>query len=339
MELHRREFASLLLGVAAGLAAGPADAQTDPLPSWNDGAAKDAILKFVRATTDRSSPDFVQPEERIATFDQDGTLWVEHPMYTQVVYCFDRLPVVVKAKPELADVEPFKTVLAGDREAIVKLPLDDLLKIAAATLTGMDVDQFRDEARRWIASGRDPRWKRLYTELTYLPQLELLKYLRGAGYKTYIVTGGGQDFVRAYAERVYGIPPEQVVGTAGGLSFTYAPDGRPELIKEPKLLINDNNAGKAESIHLMIGRRPRFAFGNSTGDRQMCEYVKGGDGARLSMLVLHDDDKREYAYGPAAGLPDTKVGRFTQELYDEAQRDGWIVVSMKNDWRRIFAFD
>ncbi len=340
MDLHRREFAALVLGAAAGLsAAGPAGAQTDPLPSWNDGPSKDAILRFVLATTDASSRDFVPPEERIATFDQDGTLWVEHPIYTQVVYCFDRVPTVVKAKPELAGVEPFKTVLSGDREAIAKLSLDDLLKIVGATLSGMDVDAYRDEVLAWIGGARDPRWKRPYTDLTYLPQIELLKYLRGNGYKTYIVTGGGQDFVRTYAERVYGIPPEQVVGSAGGLSYGYAADGRPVLVKEPKLLLNDNNAGKAENIHLMIGRRPYFAFGNSTGDRQMCEYTKAGHGTRLAMLVLHDDDKREYAYGPAQGLPDTRVGTFTRELYDEAEKDGWIVVSMKDDWKRIFAFE
>jgi phosphoglycolate phosphatase-like HAD superfamily hydrolase len=340
MELHRREFAALVLGAAASVgAAGPAGAQADPLQSWNDGPAKDTILKFVRATSDSSSPSFVPPEQRIATFDQDGTLWVEHPMYTQVVYCFDRVPAVVKTKPELADEEPFKTILSRNREAIAKFSTDDLLKIATATLTGMDVDVFRDEVTAWIGAARDPRWKRPYTDLTYLPQIELLNYLRGNGYKTYIVTGGGQDFVRTYSERVYGIPPEQVVGTAGGLSYEYAADGRPLLVKDPKLLLNDNFAGKPEGIHLMIGRRPTFAFGNSTGDREMCEYTKGGDGARLAMLVLHDDDKREYAYGPALGLPDTRVGTFTEKLHDEAKRDGWIVVSMKSDWKRIFAFD
>jgi phosphoglycolate phosphatase-like HAD superfamily hydrolase len=340
MEPNRREFAALVLGAAAGLSvAGLASAEGDPLPSWSDGPARNAILAFVRATTDPSSPQFVAPEARIATFDQDGTLWVEHPVYTQVVFCFDRVPAVVKAKPELANEEPFKTVLAGDREAIAKLTMDDLIKIAGATLSGMDVDKFRDEVASWIAAARDPRWKRPFTDLTYLPQIELLKYLRGAGFKTYIVTGGGQDFVRAYAERVYGIPPEQVVGSAGGLSYQYGADGRPMLIKEPKLLLNDNNAGKPESIHLVIGRRPYFAIGNSTGDRQMCEYTKAGDGARLAMLVLHDDGEREYAYGPAQGLPDTKVGIFTQELYDEAKKDGWTVVSMKSDWKRIFAFE
>jgi phosphoglycolate phosphatase-like HAD superfamily hydrolase len=339
MEFDRREFTTFLLGAAASVSvAGPASAQSDPLPSWNDGPAKQAIVKFVHATTDAASPNFVPFAERIATFDQDGTLWVEHPIYTQLVYCFDRVPDLVKAKPELANVEPFRTVLTGDREAIAKLGLDPLLKIVAATLTGVDVDTFRDEVAKWIAEARDPRWKRPYTELVYEPQIELLKYLRSVGYRTYIVTGGGQDFVRVYAEGVYGIPPEQVVGSAGAVSYQYGAKG-PVLIKEPKLLLNDDNAGKPESIHLMIGRRPHFAFGNSTGDRQMLEYTKAGAGARLAMLVLHDDGAREYAYGPAQGLPDTKVGRFTPELYDEAIKDGWIVVSMKNDWKRIFAFE
>ena len=339
MEFDRREFTTFLLGAAASVSvAGPASAQSDPLPSWNDGPAKQAIVKFVHATTDAASPNFVPLAERIATFDQDGTLWVEHPIYTQLVYCFDRVPDLVKAKPELANVEPFRTVLTGDREAIAKLGLDPLLKIVAATLTGVDVDTFRDEVAKWIAEARDPRWKRPYTELVYEPQIELLKYLRSVGYRTYIVTGGGQDFVRVYAEGVYGIPPEQVVGSAGAVSYQYGAKG-PVLIKEPKLLLNDDNAGKPESIHLMIGRRPYFAFGNSTGDRQMLEYTKAGAGARLAMLVLHDDGAREYAYGPAQGLPDTKVGRFTPELYDEAIKDGWIVVSMKNDWKRIFAFE
>lgn len=316
-----------------------ARAQTDPLPSWNDGAAKKAIVEFVQATTTRGSPKFVPPEERIATFDQDGTLWVEHPMYSQVMYILDRVPAVVKAKPGLAKVEPFKTVLSGDRAAIAKLPKDDLYKLVAATLTGMSVDEFRAEAKKWLAEAKDPRWKRPYTELNYQPMQEVLKYLRDAGYKTYIVTGGGQDFVRVYSEATYGIPPEQVVGTAGGTKYGYDKNGKPFLTKEPRLLLNDDKAGKPEGIHLMIGRRPQAAFGNSTGDRQMLEYTKAGDGARLAMLVLHDDAKREYAYGPAKGLPDTKVGTFTQALYDEAKKQGWIVISMKGDWKRVFAFD
>jgi hypothetical protein len=340
MELSRRDFAALMLGGAAAFSlAGRADAESDPLPSWNAGPAKHAIVRFVHATTDAASPNFVPVAERIATFDQDGTLWVEHPIYTQLVYCFDRLPALVKAKPELAKVEPFRTALTGNREAIAKLGVESLIKIVAATLTGMDVDTFREEVAKWIAQARDPRWKRPYTDLVYEPQIELIKYLRSVGYRTYIVTGGGQDFVRVYSERVYGVPPEQVVGSAGAVSYQYRADGRPVLIKEPKLVINDDNAGKPEAIHLMIGRRPYFAFGNSTGDRQMLEYTRAGAGVRLAMLLLHDDGVREYAYGPAQGLPDTKIGRFPPELYDEANKDGWIVVSMKNDWKRIFAFE
>jgi phosphoserine phosphatase len=316
----------------------PGRAADDPLSSWNEGPAKQAIVDFVKQTTTQGSPTFVPPQERVATFDQDGTLWVEHPMYSQVVYCLERVPAVVKAKPELATVEPFKTVLSGDREAMAKLSMDDLMKILAATLTGMSVDEFKAEAQKWLATARNKRWDRPYTDLTYLPMQEVLEYLRANGYKTYIVTGGGQDFVRVYSERVYGIPPEQVVGTAGETKYGYRKDGTPFLTKEPKLLLDNNNAGKPEGIHLMIGRRPYAAFGNSTGDRQMLEYAKAGDGARLSMILLHDDARREYAYGPAQGLPDTHVGTFTQELYDEAQKQGWIVISMKNDWNRIFSF-
>ena len=331
-----RSLAVALVFAAATTAAALAQ---DPLPSWNDGAAKKAIVDFVQTTTTQGSPKFVPPEERIATFDQDGTLWVEHPVYSQLVYCLDRVPALVKARPELANVEPFKTVMSGDREAIARLPEEDLVKIAAATLSGMSVDEFTAEARKWIAAAKDSRWKRPYTELTYQPMQEMLKYLRANGYKTYIVTGGGQDFVRTYAERVYGIPPEQVVGTAGATRYGYDKDGRPFLTKEAKLVLNDNNAGKAEGIHLMIGRRPHAAFGNTAGDQQMLEYTGAGDGARLMMLVLHDDAKREYAYGPATGLPDTKVGTFSQALYDEAKKKGWTVISMQKDWKQIFAFE
>ena len=340
MEANRLGVGMKVLAFAASLLfAAQVSAQTDPLPSWNDGPARKAIVEFVQTTTTQGSPKFVSPAERIATFDQDGTLWVQHPMYSQVIYCLDRVPAVVKAKPELANVEPFKTVMSGNREAIAKLSEDDLFKILAATLTGMSVDEFRAEAQKWLATAKDPRWKRPYTELTYLPMQEVLKYLRANGYKTYIVTGGGQDFVRVYSEDTYGVPPEQVVGTAGGTKYGYGKDGKPFLTKEPKLLLNNNNAGKPEGIHLMIGRRPYAAFGNSVGDREMLEYTGAGDGARLMMLVLHDDATREYAYGPAQGLRDTKVGTFTQALYDEAEKKGWTLISMKNDWKKIFAFE
>ncbi len=314
-------------------------AATDPLPSWNDGPAKQAIVAFVNETTDQSSAKFVPPVERIATFDQDGTLWVSHPIYTQVMYCLDQVPKLVDKQPQLREVEPFKTVLSGDREAIAKLPMKALEKILVATLTGMSTDAFQAEVKAWLAKARDPRWHRPFTELTYQPMQEVLHYLRDNGYKTFIVTGGGQDFVRVYSDAVYGIPPEQVVGSAGVTKYEYDKNGMPFLIKEPKLLLNDDHAGKPEGIHLMIGQRPHAAFGNSTGDRQMLEYTKAGDGARLSMLVLHDDAAREYAYGLTQGLPDTKVGSFTQALYDEAKKAGWTVISIKSDWKRVFAFD
>ena len=321
------------------LLAGPTGAQTDPLSSWNDGPAKKAIVDFVQTTTNKASPKFVPPEARIATFDQDGTLWVEQPMYTQVIYCLERVPAVVAKKPQLKTVEPFKTVLSGNRETMAKLSMKDLEVILAATLSGMSVEEFKAEAQKWLAAAKHRRWNRPYTELTYQPMQEVLKYLRANGFKTYLVTGGGQDFVRVYSEQVYGIPPEQVVGTAGGTKYSYDKSGTQFLTKKPRLLLNDNNAGKPEGIHLMIGRRPSAAFGNSTGDRQMLEYTGAGERARLMMLVLHDDATREYAYGPAQGLPDSKVGTFTQALYDEARKKGWTVISVKNDWKRIFAFE
>jgi phosphoglycolate phosphatase-like HAD superfamily hydrolase len=330
---------SLIVAVTLMVLSSNVSRAEDPLRSWNEGPAKQAILEFVKATTTQGSPQFVLPEARMATFDQDGTLWVEHPMYTQVTYCLERVPALVKAKPQLKNVEPFKTVLSGNREAMAKLSQNDLIKILAATMTGMSVEEFSAEAKKWLAEAKDPRWKRPYTELTYQPMQEVLQYLRANGYKTYIVTGGGQDFVRQYSEQTYGIPPEQVVGTAGGTKYGYDKSGKPFLTKEPKMLLNDNNAGKPEGIHLMIGRRPSLAFGNSTGDKQMLEYTKAGDGARLAMLVLHDDAEREYAYGPAQGLPETKVGMFTQALYDEAKKNGWTVISMKNDWKVTFPFE
>jgi phosphoglycolate phosphatase-like HAD superfamily hydrolase len=339
MKTTRTQYliAAALVGALAFIATTARAA--DPLPSWNDGATKQSIVDFVAKVTTEGSPDFVPVAERIATFDQDGTLWVEHPMYSQVKYCLDRVGALAKEKPELKDRQPFKTVLSGDREAIAKLSMKELEEILAATLTGMTTEQFQVEVKKWLAAAKDPRWKRPYTELTYQPMQEVLRYLRANGFKTYIVTGGGQDFVRVYAEQTYGIPPEQVVGSAGGTKYGYAKDGKPILTKEPRLLLNDNNAGKPEGIHLMIGRRPYAAFGNSTGDREMLEYTKAGDGARLAMLVLHDDAEREYAYGPAQGLRETKVGTFTQKLYDEAKKDGWIVISMKNDWKQIFSFE
>ncbi|GJE46693.1 hypothetical protein AEGHOMDF_5900 [Methylobacterium soli] len=340
---RRRVLSSLaLLPVLPGTlvaAAAQTRAPGDLLPSWSDGPAKQAIVDFVRATTEPSSPTYVAPGDRIAVFDQDGTLWVEQPMYAQVAYCLERVPALVARKPELRNVEPFKTVLSGNREAMAKLPLRDIEKILAATLTGMTVEEFQSEVSRWLETARHPRWNRPYTELTFQPMQEVLQYLQSNAFKTYIVTGGGQDFVRVYAAKTYGIPPEQVVGTAGTTKFGYGRNGQPLLTKEPKLLLNDDKGGKVEGIHLMIGRRPVAAFGNSVGDREMLEYTRAGQGAPLAMLVLHDDAAREYAYGPAAGLPDSKIGTFTPALYDEARKRDWTVISMKNDWKRIFAFE
>ena len=314
-------------------------AETDPLPSWNAGRAKNAIIDFVQTSTDPMNPMFVPQEQRITTFDQDGTLWVEQPMYAQVVFALDRVPAIVAKQPELKDVEPFKTVLSGNHEAIAGLSLPDLEKILAATQTGMTVEEFDAAADEWLTTATHPRWHRPYTDLVYQPMLEVLQYLRANGFKTYIVTGGGQDFVRTYAAEAYGIPPEQVIGSAGATKYGYDPQNQPILVKEPKLLFNDNDAGKPEGIHFMIGRRSTAAFGNSIGDRQMLEYTRSAKRPGLAMLVLHDDAEREYAYGPAEGLPGSKVGTFPQSLYDEAKRQGWVVVSMESDWKRIFTFD
>jgi phosphoglycolate phosphatase-like HAD superfamily hydrolase len=335
--MNRCALAAVVCAVWCSVTAAPA--QTDPLPSWNEGPARQAIIKFVRTTTEASSPQFVPAEQRIATFDQDGTLWVEKPTVPQLAYCLDRVSAVAQQKPELKNVEPFKTVLSGDRAAIARLTMRDLEKIVVATLTGITTDQYQAEVKQWLATAKDSRWKKPCNELTYQPMQEVLKYLRAAGYKTYIVSGGGQDFIRVYAEQTYGIPPEQIVGTIGGTKFGYDRSGAPILTRLPKLLLNDVEGGKPEGIHLMIGRRPYAAFGNSTGDRQMLEYTKAGAGPRLAVLVLHDDATREYAYGPAQGLPDTKEGTFTQALYDQAKQSGWTVVSMKNDWKRVFAFE
>jgi phosphoglycolate phosphatase-like HAD superfamily hydrolase len=304
------------------------------LPSWNEGLAKQAIIEFVKVTTDQANPKFVPPEARIAVFDQDGTTWVEQPLYTQLMFAFHQVGVMAKKDPKLAEAEPFKTVLSGDRSAISKLTIKDLEKILFATHTGMTVEAFQASVKEWIATAKDPRWKRPYTELVYQPMLEVMRYLRDNGYKTYIVTGGGQDFVRVFSEQVYGILPEQVVGSAADTKFGYDKNGKATLTKVPKVVLVDDKAGKPTGIHLMIGRRPVVAFGNSGGDQQMLDYTQAGDGARLMMLVYHDDDKREYAYGPKS-----KVGTFPDTLMAEAKKKGWTVISMKNDWKRVFPFE
>ena len=313
--------------------------QADLLPSWNDGPAKQAIFDFVRATIDRSSPSYVFPEDRIAVFDQDGTLWVEHPMYSQMMYCLERVPVLAAQKPALKNAEPFKTVLSGNRDAIAKLIAAGPRKDHCRHALRHDDRRVQCRSEEMARHSEGPALEEVLYR-THLPTHaggdELLSRQR---LKTYIVTGFGQDFVRVYSQQIYGIPPEQVIGSALSTKYGYGKDGKPILTKEPKLLLNDNFGGKPESIDLIIGRRPYAAFGNSTGDQQMLEYTGAGDGARLKMLVLHDDATREYAYGPAQGLPDTKVGTFTQALYEEANKNGWTVISMKNDWKRIFSFE
>jgi phosphoglycolate phosphatase-like HAD superfamily hydrolase len=314
----------------------------DPLPSWNEGPAKKAIISFVKETTEKSSPKYVEPNDRVATFDQDGTLWTEHPLYGQAMFALWRLAKMAPQHPEWKEKEPFKSVLTGDREAMSKFTEQDWLEIVAVTHAGMSTEEFQALVKEWITTAKAPRFDRLYTDLVYQPMLEVLKYLRENGYKTYIVTGGGVEFVRVYSEQVYGVPPEQVVGSSGLTKYTKDANGKPVLMREAKPFFIDDGAGKAIGINLFIGKRPQAAFGNSgsedfkSGDAQMLEWTQAGGGARLMMLVHHDDAEREYAYGPGGGLPDTHVGTFSDALLAEANKSGWIVISMKNDWKTIF---
>ncbi len=314
-------------------------AVADPLPSWNDGPAKQAILDFVKTTTDKRNPKFVPPEDRIATFDQDGTTWVEHPIYSQVLFAFDRVAELAPQHPEWKTKPPFNAIVTGDKAAMAKFTLKDIEIIAMATHTGMTAEAFQTIVKDWWAKAKHPRFDKPYSQMVYQPMLEVMKYLRDNGYRTYIVTGGGQDFVRTYAQQVYGIPPERIIGSALDTQYTYNQEGQGVLMRDPKLLLNNDGAGKAEDIYLFIGKHPKAAFGNTEGDREMLEYTQASGGASLEMLVLHDDSTREYAYGPANGLPDTKVGAFSQALYDEAKAKGWTVISMKNDWKQVFAWE
>jgi haloacid dehalogenase-like hydrolase len=323
----------------AASAASTANAATDPLPSWNDGPTKRAILDLVKATTDKGGARFVPVEDRIATFDQDGTLWVEHPLYTQGVFALDRVKSLAPKHPEWKKDATLKAILGGDEKAIGQFVESDWEKILAVTHGGMTIQEFLADVERWLASAKHPRFNRPYTELVYQPMLEAMRLLRANGFRTYIVTGGGQEFVRSYAGRVYGVPPEQVIGTALHPKYEVK-DGKPALVREAKVLLDNNHGGKPVGINLVIGKRPIAAFGNASGDAEMLQWTAAsGRGARLMVLVLHDDEQREYAYGPAAGLPDTKVGTFPQKLMDEAKKGGWHVVSMKTDWKQIFSFD
>jgi phosphoserine phosphatase len=301
------------------------------LPSWNEGATKQSILDFVAAITREGSPDFVPPAERIATFDNDGTLWVEHPMYTQLVFVLDRVKALAPQHPEWKDTQPFKAALEGDMKTLAASGEHGLLALVLATHSGMTVNEFEKIVLDWIATARDPRFKRPYTELAYLPMIELLGFLRANGFKTFIVSGGGIEFMRPWTERVYGVPPEHVVGSSIKTKFQMR-DGRPELFRTAELNFIDDNVGKPVGINEYIGRRPIAAFGNSDGDLEMLQWTTMAGGRRLGLIVHHTDAEREYAYDR-----DTSFGRLDKAL-DAAALNKWTVVDMKNDWRRIFAF-
>jgi phosphoglycolate phosphatase-like HAD superfamily hydrolase len=301
----------------------------DPLPSWNEGAAKKAIVAFVTNVTTEGSPDFVPANERIATFDNDGTLWCEQPIYVQASYAFNRAQIMAVHDPSLREKPGFQAILSNDHAAMARLGQVEIATILAVTHSGMTPDEFMKAVKRWLEGARNDRFDRLHKQCVYQPQLELLAYLRSRGFKTYIVTGGGVEFVRAFSEEAYNIPPEQVIGSSTKMRYEIR-DGKAEVIKLPQISDIDDREGKPININLHIGRRPILAFGNSDGDLQMLEYTTSGQGARLSLLVHHDDAAREYAYDR-----DSRVGHLDKAL-DAAKQQGWTVVSMKNDWRTIF---
>jgi hypothetical protein len=303
--------------------------QTDPLPSWNDGAAKKAIVEFVAKVTREGGPDFVRPAERIATFDNDGTLWAEQPMYFQLAFALDRVKELSPQHPEWSTTEPFKSILAGDVQAALAGGETAIAQLIAATHAGMTIETFEQTVRYWITKAKHPKTGRLYVEMTYQPMHELLAYLRGNGFKTYIVSGGGAEFMRPWAERVYGIPPEQVVGSRGKLKYEVR-EGKPVLVKLPEIDLVDDKAGKPVGIQQQIGRRPIAAFGNSDGDFEMLEWTTSGRGPRLGMIVHHTDAEREWAYDR-----DSHVGKLARAL-DEAPKRGWVVIDMKMDWKTVF---
>jgi len=307
----------------------------DPLPSWNETAPKKAIMAFVEKVTRPGSPDFVPVAERIATFDNDGTLWCEQPMPVQLYFALDRVKALAPQHPEWKDKEPFASLLKGDLNTALAGGDHALLEILMATHAGMTTVEFEQIVRDWVATAKHPKTGKLFTEMVYQPMLELLAYLRANGFKNFIVSGGGIEFMRPWTEQVYGIPPEQIVGSSVKTKFEMR-DGQPVIVRLPELNFNDDKADKPVGIHQHIGRRPIAAFGNSVGDQQMLEYTQGGGGARFMLLVLHDDAAREFAYGPARGLPDVKLGYFTPALDEQAKKDGWTVVSMKEDWKQVF---
>lgn len=302
------------------------------LPSWDDGPSRQAISGFVEAVTRDGSKDFVPPAERIAVFDNDGTLWSEQPMYFQVLFALDEVKRQAPQHPEWKQKQPFKAVLEGDQKTLAASGMNGILAIVAATHSGVSTDEFIANARRWLASAKHPRSGKPYTEMVFQPMLELLDYLRANGFKIYIVSGGEVAFMRAFAEEVYGIPPEQVIGTTLGSRFEDR-DGQLSIQRLPKLVHNDDGPGKPESIDSIIGRRPILAFGNSDGDLQMLQWTTAGKGLRFAGLVHHTDEKREWAYDRQS-----KVGRLDKAL-DIARNKGWVVVDMAREWKRIYPFD
>jgi len=323
-------LSAALIGVAA---LGPVRAQSpDPLPSWNDNSVKLNIIDFVARVTTEGSADYVDPQDRVATFDNDGTLWVEQPLYTSFVFIIDRVKAVSNQHPDWKKKEPFKSALDGNTKKLLSYGETGAVALTAATHSGMTTVEFNDIASNWLKTVRHPRFKRPYTDLTYKPMIELLDYLRANGFITFIVSGGGVEFMRAYTEQCYGVPPWQVVGSSGKTQFRMW-DASPTLVKLPDLLFFDDGPGKAEGINHYIGRQPIFAFGNSNGDKEMLEWTANCAGVCFMGLVHHDDAVREYAYGP-----DSDVGTFPVALMEQAKSNGWNVVSMKDDWNVIFSW-
>jgi phosphoglycolate phosphatase-like HAD superfamily hydrolase len=304
-------------------------AAADPLPSWNDGAAKQAIIAFVNKVTTEGGADFVAPAERIATFDNDGTLWAEQPGYFQLQFALDRVKEMAPERPEWKTKEPFKHLLAGDTEKFMAGGEKSLVAVIAASHSGITTDEFNTVVKDWLATHNHPKTNLPYNKMVYQPMLELLAYLRANGFKTFIVSGGGVEFMRAFAEETYSIPPEQVIGSQGKLKYEVR-DGVPVLVKLPEVQFVDDKEGKPAGIQTFIGRRPIAAFGNSDGDREMLEWTTAGSGARFGLIVHHDDAEREWAYDRAS-----HIGQL-DKAWDEASAHGWTVVSMKNDWKRIF---
>jgi phosphoglycolate phosphatase-like HAD superfamily hydrolase len=316
--------------VLGALMALPAFASsTDFLPSWNDTANKQAIVEFVNATTTPTGKGYVPPAERIAVFDNDGTLWAENPMYFQLAFAIDRIRVLAPRHPEWKDQEPFKSALSGDMAGLAAAGEHGLIELVMASHAGNTSEEFERLVRDWIATARHPQAGRRYDQMVYQPMLELLAYLRATGFKTYIVSGGGIEFMRAFAERVYGVPPEQVIGSSIDTKYEVR-DGVPAIVRLPQLEFIDDKDGKPVGIHKFIGRRPIAAFGNSDGDFQMLEWTTSGPGLRLGALVHHTDATREYAYDRKSS-----VGRLDRGL-DEAGKRGWLVIDMQRDWNRVY---